>query len=378
MHALLAPELAEVQMTEGPLVKYREMISAGEIEEDSRQAHAVGALQELSDRLARLQPKLMPHLLSYFAASNRQPTPKGLYLYGGVGRGKTMLMDLFFHTVPYETRQRYHFHEFMSEVHELIAGFRKSHEGDPIPLVAQDIAKRAKLLCFDELHVTDIADAMILGRLFENLFEHRVTVVATSNAAPSELYKDGLNRDLFMPFVGLLKGNMDLMRLNAAKDFRLEKFDGQELYFAPLNGASDNALDSTWRRLTGVDKGNQDALDLKGRQLMVPEAHLGVARFHFKDLCAQPLGSGDYLKLARSFHTVMIEEIPVMGPDKRDQARRFINLIDSLYDQGVRLVASAEAEPHLLYKEGDNADLFERTASRLMEMRSEAYVAGRK
>lgn len=364
-------------MSRGPLSKYKELVTTGAIDADRGQLRAARSLQILGDKLVRYRPKIMPHLLPFFVNSKKRTVPKGLYLFGGVGRGKTMLMDLFFDEVEFAPKQRLHFHEFMAETHELIAAARKSHEGDPIPRVAKDIAARAQLLCFDELDVRDITDAMILGRLFEALFARDVVVVATSNAAPSDLYKDGLNRDLFLPFVDLIRRHLDVMEIASKKDFRLDKFKGQELYFCPISDESRQAMNDIWLRITGLRRGQEACLPLKGRYLMIPQTCLGAARFSFSDLCSKPHGPGDYVRIAHAFHTVFVDDIPVFGPENPDEARRFITLIDSLYDNGVRLVASAEKEPRLLYSAGDNAALFERTASRLMEMRSEAYVAGK-
>jgi cell division protein ZapE len=265
----------------------------------------------------------------------------------------------------------------MAETHERIAAARKSVEGDPLPHVARAIADGCGLLCFDELHVTDIADAMILGRLFAGLFERRVVMVATSNVAPSELYRNGLNRQLFLPSIALIKSNLEVLELTAAKDFRLEKLEGHPLYFMPLGEASHKALNAAFTRLTGFWQGQPMDLDVKGRTVRVPEAARGVARFTFDDLCEAPLGTGDYLAIARLFHTVLIEGIPRLGPERRAAARRFINLIDTLYDGRVGLIAAAEAEPHDLHPEGDQAVLFERAASRLIEMRSGSYLASR-
>jgi cell division protein ZapE len=353
---------------------YRDQIARGELQGDPAQFAAVeklGALAgELQARAAEATPKLLARLVP---RRNRQL--KGLYLHGDVGRGKTMLMDLFFEHVAGVDKRRLHFHEFMAETHERIARGRATTDGDPIPFVAAEIAAAAPLICFDELHVTDIADAMILGRLFKSLFEKQVTVVATSNAAPEKLYWNGLNRQLFLPFIDLLQDHMEVFELAAAKDYRLEKLAGRPLYFSPLGTAATAALDDHWRRLTGGHSAEQRTLEVKGRHLTVPASAMGVARFSFDDLCTKPLGALDYLHLAHAFHTLMIDEIPILTPDKRNEARRFITLIDTLYDNRVSLIASAAAEPEALYPAGDGADLFLRTASRLQEMRSEAYLA---
>ena len=352
------------------------MVKAGEIAPDRNQLLAAEKLQLLANRLGQYTAPERTDFFSYFTRK-RGEVPEGLYMFGGVGRGKTMLMDLFFDTVPFTPKCRVHFHEFMADVHEQIAEARKEHPGDPIAHVAASIVKETRLLCFDELHVTDIADAMILGRLFSGLFEDHVVVVSTSNAGPNELYKDGLNRPLFEPFIALIEDRMELLELEAAKDYRLDKLQGEKLYFAPNGAKAEKALRGVWTRLTGRAKGKSCELHLKGRAIPVPEAAMGVAWFAFDDLCEKPLGAGDYLYIAHAYHTVLLSGIPVMGPEKRNAARRFITLSDTLYDNGVRLVASAQAEPERLYPKGDGANLFERTASRLMEMRSEAYLAGK-
>jgi cell division protein ZapE len=300
--------------------------------------------------------------------------PRGLYIFGRVGRGKTMLMDLFFEAVPFEKKRRVHFHEFMTEVHDLIAAARKEAEGDLVPVVAERIAREAPLLCFDEFHVTDIADAMILGRLFAGFFEHGTVIVATSNVAPQDLYKDGLNRKLFLPFIELIEEKMEVLELESAKDYRLDRLRGEPLYFSPLGEPATAGIRDAFHKLTGVTHGQSQDILVKGRTLTVPEAAQGVARFTFAELCGRPLGANDYLTIARHFHTVIIEDVPLLGRDRRDEARRFNTLVDTLYDQGTGLIVSAAAEPDDLYVEGDGADLFKRTASRLMEMRSESYL----
>lgn len=356
--------------------RYDERLALGKLERDPAQAEAARRLAALDQSLTSYLKATQRRFAGFFSRK-RPETPKGLYLSGGVGRGKTMLMDLFFEETRFEPKRRTHFHEFMAEVHDRIRAARAVVNGDPIPSVAHDIAVDAGLLCFDELHVTDIADAMILGRLFENLFKQGIVVVATSNAQPDELYKNGLNRQLFLPFIALLEDHMEVLELKSAKDFRLDKIAGAPLYFTPADETAKRELDAHWNRLTGNNPGQSVVLEVKGRTLRVPLASMGVARFSFDELCDRPLGAHDYLRVARAFHTVIIDHIPAIDRSRRDIARRFINLIDTLYDNGVCLIASAEAEPGRLYASGDGADLFERTASRLIEMRSEAYVSSR-
>ena len=352
---------------------YQLRLAGREIEPDLSQAALAIRLDALNAELMELQGRR--RVWSRFFAKEPGP-PQGLYIWGSVGRGKTMLMDLFFEETEFESKRRAHFHEFMADIHDRIGMARKELPGDPIPQVARAIAKDACLLCFDEMHVTDIADAMILRRLFEGLFAAGTVVVATSNAAPTELYKKGLNRQLFLPFIDLIASHMDVVELKAQKDFRLDKLSGAKLYFCPADSNTKAALDAHWQRLTGGHPGRSEALDVKGRKLLVPLTSMGVARFQFDELCARPLGASDYLHLAHAFHTLIIDDIPVLTPDRRDVARRFINLVDALYDRRICLIASAAAEPAALYPKGDGADLFERTASRLTEMRSEAYLAG--
>jgi cell division protein ZapE len=354
--------------------KYRALLAAGVIEADPAQAATVAKLDALARSLRQWRRKR-----NGFAAllSRPQSAPKGLYIHGAVGRGKTMLMDLFFETTTFRYKRRTHFHEFMAEVHERIATARKTAPGDPIPQVAEAIADKTALLCFDEMHVTDIADAMILGRLFKGLFEQQVVVVATSNVPPRDLYRNGLNRQLFVPFIDLLEQNMDVDELAAAKDFRHEKLAGKPLYFIPADARARTQMDRLWGELTGNSPGAPLVLEIKGRKLTVPMAAMGAARFAFADLCRQPLGTLDYLALAHKFHTVFIDDIPVLAAGEREVARRFVNLIDTLYDNRAGLVVSAAAEPDDLYPAGDVHFLFERTASRLIEMRSEAYLAAR-
>jgi cell division protein ZapE len=365
--------------------QYQALVTSGEIEADAAQAVAADALGSLEARLAHYRPAPRKNgLLGRLFGNGKQTEPiKGLYIHGDVGRGKTMLMDLFFHASPVRRKHRAHFHEFMAEVHERVHGFRQKiasgeiSDTDPVILTAGMIFDEAWLLCFDEFHVTDIADAMILGRLFTKLFELGTVVVATSNVAPDDLYKGGLNRGLFLPFVKLLQERMDVLRLDARTDFRLEKLAGVNMWHVPANKDADAALDKAWQKLSGGAPAKPQDLVVKGRRFRVPRAAHGVARFSFKELCEVPLGASDYLRLAHDFHTLVLDRVPVMHYEQRNFAKRFIILIDTLYDNCVKLVASADADPLSLYlaTEGVEANEFKRTSSRLIEMGSESYLA---
>ena len=364
--------------------RYAALAHEGEIERDPAQESVALKLARLEERLAqhRLSRK-SSHLGWLFAKSKPAGPIKGLYIHGDVGRGKTMLMDLFFGLSSVERKRRAHFHEFMADVHERLTAVRHEMkagrivDADPIRHVADALAEESWLLCFDECHVTDIADAMILGRLFTRLFEQGVVVVATSNVEPDDLYKDGLNRALFVPFITLLRAHMDVVRLEAPKDFRLEKLSGQPVWYVPADEDAEVALNIAWQRLTGMLSGEPCEIPMKGRVIRVAEAAKGVARFSFAQLCGQPLVASDYLRIAREFHTIILDRVPVMDYPQRNEAKRFIALIDTLYDNAVKLVASAAAEPSALYlaTEGYEANEFKRTASRLFEMRSNEYLA---
>ena len=365
--------------------QYAALVAAGEIERDPAQAALAARLDRLNERLAshRLARKSSSLGWLFARRESAQAPLKGLYVHGAVGRGKTMLMDLFFAACTVRRKRRAHFHEFMADTHERVHAYRqklKSGEladGDPIAHAAADIAEESWVLCFDEFHVTDIADAMILGRLSTALFARGVVVIATSNVAPDDLYKDGLNRALFLPFIALLHRHMDMVRLAARSDFRLEKLASVKVWHVPADAAADRALDEAWRRLALGHAGAPHELVVKGHIVRVPRAAMGAARFTFAELCERPLGAIDYLRLAREFHAIVLDHVPVMDYAQRNEAKRFIALIDTLYDNAVKLVASAAAEPFALYRatEGYEAQEFHRTASRLIEMGSQDYLA---
>jgi cell division protein ZapE len=364
-------------------VHYQALIAAGTIESDPAQADIAEAFADLERRLVDYRPARKQGLLGRLFGDKDDAPPRGLYIHGEVGRGKTMLMDLFFQHSPVTHKRRAHFHEFMAEVHERIYGYRQSiargelANGDVVALTAAAIFDEAWLLCFDEFHVTDIADAMILGRLFSRLFELGTVVVATSNVAPEDLYKGGLNRALFLPFIAQISAHMQVLRLDARTDFRLEKLAGVKMWLVPADAAADTALDQAWAKMTGHAPCRPRDIASKGRVLHVPCSAHGVARFNFADLCEQPLAASDYIRLARDYHTLLVDHIPVMDYAERNAAKRFIALIDTLYDNGVKLMASAAADPVSLYlaTEGIEANEFKRTASRLIEMSSEFYLA---
>ncbi|WP_142849606.1 cell division protein ZapE [Telmatospirillum sp. J64-1] len=370
-------------MTNGPLSAYRAKLAAGDLKPDTAQALAAEKLQSLHNALAHYRPSqgesgwLARFGISLGRRREEPPPPPGLYIFGEVGRGKSMLMDLFFATAEIPGKRRVHFHEFMRDVHAELHAWRQANKGsngDPIPRLARSIAEEAWLLCFDELQVHDIADAMILGRLFQCLFDNGVVMVATSNRAPDDLYKDGLQRDRFLPFISLIKSKMDILELDSERDYRLGRKRGLRVYHTPLDTAAQAALDEAFLRLSGGRTGQRESIAVQGRSLEVPVAADGVARFTFEELCARPLGAADYLALATHYHTILISNIPELGPANRDQAKRFVNLIDALYEHKVTLICSAAAPPEKLYPRGDGAFEFQRTVSRLMEMQSEDYV----
>jgi cell division protein ZapE len=359
---------------------YRDRLNAGLIRPDPAQAEAVEALARLEGELnAQGEPRFA---LPFFR--EKPEALRGVYLYGPVGRGKSMVMDLFFDTAPVERKRRVHFHAFMGEVHALVDAWRKGdaaerkarfgrHKGDdPLPPVAEVVAEDARLLCFDEFQVTDIADAMILGRLFEALWARGVTLVATSNRAPDELYKDGLNRQLFLPTIERIKQRLAVVRVAGPQDHRLGRLLSARTWFAPLDRA--NAFDALWRDLTDEAPERAGAVEVLGRRVSFERTTGGFLRASFARLCGEALGPQDYLAIAERFHTVFLEGVPRLGPEKRNEARRLVTLIDALYEAKTKLIVLAETEPETLYPAGDGAFEFERTVSRLQEMRSAAYL----
>jgi cell division protein ZapE len=347
--------------------RYKKLIAKGELKPDPAQAAAVKRLAALADELRSYRPGRW----TIFA----RPVPRGLYIWGDVGRGKSLLMDLFFESAPVPVKRRVHFNAFMVETHARIHEARERGESDPIPPVAKIIAREAVLLCFDEFQVTDIADAMVLGRLFDQLFDLGVVVVATSNTPPDRLYEGGLNRQLSLPFIATLTEKLDVIELKGGTDYRRLRLAGLDMYMTPLGPAADAKMDAAWLRLTDRKTGEPQTLTVLGRKLVVPQAAKHVARFTFADLCVRPLAAPDYLTIAQAFHTVLIDRIAVMAPEMRNEARRFTLLIDTLYDEGVKLICSAAAPPDGLFPEGDGADAFRRTASRLTEMQSTDYLS---
>jgi cell division protein ZapE len=369
----------------GPIAsRYAELVAEGRLDADPAQARAVRHLDDLAARLEAHRLARKGSALGWLFGRKEKPEPlKGLYLWGSVGRGKTMLMDLFHEHLGVRRKRRAHFHAFMADVHARIHDFRqklKSGEikgGDPITPVADALAEEAWVLCFDEFSVTDIADAMILGRLFEALFARGVVLIATSNVEPPRLYENGLNRALFLPFVALVQQKLDVIRLDARTDYRMEKLQGRKVYHAPADADAEQALDQAFADLGAGARPQRQEFDLGGRMLVIERSAGGVARFNFEELCGRPLGSLDFLAIARNFHTILLENIPKLDLSRRNEAKRFINLIDILYEHHVKLIASAEVMPDALYRAATGHEIFEfdRTVSRLTEMQSESYLA---
>lgn len=365
----------------GVRAAYDRMVAAGELRPDAGQAAVVERMQRLGTELEHRE-----HAAGVLGRLRRllrqgEPPPRGLYLWGGVGRGKSMLMDLFFSHVAVAHRRRIHFHEFMLETHARIARARQTSPGDPIPPVALQWAAEARLLAFDEMQVTNVADAMILSRLFAALFEQGVTAVITSNRHPTDLYRDGLNRALFLPFIDLLLRQLDVIALDGPVDYRLDRIGGMATYYCPNGPEATAKLSELFFRLTDFpveDRAHVPSADIRvsaGRMLHVPKALKGVAVFSFRRLCGEMRGAADYLAVARTFHTVIVVGVPVMGPENRNEAARFVTLVDALYEWHVKLLLAADAPPDRLYPAGDGRFEFERTVSRLMEMQSATYLA---
>jgi len=359
----------------GPVrAAYDKLLKAGELKPDPAQFRAVGALDQLA--LSSVPRSFFSKLFG-----KESDGPAGVYLWGGVGRGKSMLMDLAFEQIGIAPKRRVHFHEFMLETHARLRKARESEEGDPIEPVAEAIAAEAKLLCFDEMQVTNPADAMILSRLFGKLLDLEVKVVTTSNRPPADLYKGGLNRELFLPFIALIEETMLVAEVNGPTDYRLDRLTGVEVWHVPNGPEATAALSRAFFQLTDYPvedraKVPTEELDVGGgRTLHVPKSLKGVAVFSFKRLCGEARGAADYLTIARRYHTVIIVGIPIMGPDMRNEAARFVTLIDAFYEHRVKLLAAADAEPSALYPAGDGSFEFQRTASRLEEMRSAEYLA---
>ena len=358
---------------------YEALLAKGELKPDRDQRATIERLDVLA-RALKERPARTSGLLGRFFGK-RPPVPKGIYMWGGVGRGKSMLMDLFFEAAEFRPKRRVHFHEFMLEVHARLRVERSREVGDPVPPVAAAIAAEAPLLCFDEMVVNNTADAMILSRLFTHLIDAEVVVVTTSNRPPGDLYKEGLNREHFLPFIALVEQRLEVLSLNGPVDYRLERLGGFPTWYGPNGPAATEAVSRAFFGLTDFppeDRANVPSMDLGvqgGRTLHVPKALKGVGVFSFKRLCGGPRGAADYLAVARHFHTVFIVGIPVMGPENRNEAARFKTLIDALYEHKVKLIASADADAAHLYPAGDGAFEFERTVSRLMEMQSADYLA---
>jgi cell division protein ZapE len=357
--------------------RYDHLVETGAIERDPAQERTVEALDRLTNEISAKRLAHKSSALGWLFARRRETheAVKGLYIHGGVGRGKTKLMDMFFELLPVRRKRRVHFNDFMADVQDRIQKHRQARkngdvkEDDPIPPVA-------RALCFDEFSVTDIADAMILSRLFSALFANGVVLVATSNVAPQDLYRDGLNRQLFLPFIAILERHAHVLALDADKDYRLEKLARTPVYVTPADAAADRMLDEAWQAMTRGAPTAETTLTVKGRQIVVPRAAGGAARFSFADLCGKPLGARDFMAIAGRFATIFIDHVPVLGEGKRNEAKRFILLIDTLYDHHARLVVSAEAPPPQLYtaRRGNEVFEFQRTASRLIEMQSRDWL----
>lgn len=365
----------------GPFQAYQRLLSEEAIRADEAQLNAVYRLQNLHEQLKDHRPRGPFYFRDRFRNIMKKPEyPNGLYLWGGVGRGKSMLMDLFFAQSDVILKRRVHFHAFMQEVHKKLqkmrseAGAKGENKGDPIKPLAENIADEAALLCLDEMQITDIADAMLVARLFTHLLDLGTVVVTTSNRHPKDLYKGGINRELFTPFIDLIEKRLDIFQLDNGQDYRLAFLKTHPVYLAPYSPAVDYEIDRMFEHLTDRTPAEPMLLEVMGRQLEIKHQAKGVARVLFPELCAAALGPGDFIEVAKTFHTLIIEHVPRLGPDNRNEAKRFVTLIDELYEHKVNLIVSAEAPPEQLYEQGDGAFEFERTVSRLMEMQSADYI----
>ncbi len=372
-----------------PAQRYKNLIAEGMLSPDPAQELIMEKLDTLSSQLNQWDKYRHRNFWQKLLNHSAPPPPSGLYLWGGVGRGKTLLMDLFFNNTQFTPKRRIHFHEFMIEVHQGLNAWRSMPENerkkqpeymsgigdDPIPPVARAIAAKSTLLCFDEFQVSDIADAMILGRLFEALFKEGIVVVSTSNRHPNDLYKDGLNRQLFLPFIDMFQAKSETIELQSAQDYRLERLSGAPVYYTPLGAPSNTAMDNAWHHMMAGANAKPETLTINNRTIHIPLTARGSARFSFADLCEKPLGAADYLAIARRYGTIFIDNIPVLTPENRNEAKRFVTLIDALYDFRCKLICSADALPEKLYPVGDGVFEFERTSSRLIEMQSKDYLS---
>lgn len=361
---------------------YEARVSAGGLAPDPAQRAVLPVLDRIARELASAPAPVAAQKTGWLsrlrggAPAAPQQAVRGLYLWGGVGRGKSMLMDLLVEATPIAAKRRVHFHEFMQEIQAALEGVRKTGQQDAVRPVARAVAQQLRLLCFDEMQITDIADAMIVGRLFQILFEEGVTIVTTSNRVPDDLYKNGLNRQLFLPFIALLRERLEVVELFSPTDHRQDRTEGGQVWFTPADSVAHAHLDALWTDETGGEPAAPLVLEIKGRSVEIPRHVGGIGRASFWELCGRPLGPGDYLSIAAALDVLFIDSIPRLSQSNYNEAKRFVTLIDALYEAKVRLIASAADEPERLYAEGEGAFEFERTASRLREMRDAGWGRG--